>query len=1472
MANAFDQFDAPDTPSPGPVKITVPGGAPKASTNGAAQANPFDTFDPPAETPKESLPDFAGRMATNLGIGAVQGAVSLPETPGALLDLIPAAAGMRSLGTQDEPAPGVNLADQDRAFSQFMAQQYGAPDPNLPNGYADDVRSKGWKEFVAAGGAPAPRAPQQSMGAALNEAIRSGLKAVGLDFRSYFDPDQYFQPPKDDAEAYARTAGAMGVGMLLPGEWANAPTALGKLSKAGSEFATGAVGGMAGQKVAEGATNDQDRMALNALTMMGTGMAAHGVGKGLEAVGSQFGKVGDYLAPAVPWSNKRQIAANKIASYVGDPNAVASTLENTPEYVPGYKPTAAKASGDAHLDALERSLARNDDSFNASLLNRQAENNARLTGTFQDVAEQGSPAAAAEYFTARMRELEDRANALYDQHAAAADQHTQALGDTPEAADIGQRARAAMQGNFKTLNDQANRLWNSLPDDMTVPTAPITAVRDSIYKGMSPEDALSVQPIEHAIAGIIDDYGPDLTFDRFKRLRSRLTTAMREMARDGKGEARGRLSQLLNGVEEAMGQSITERAAQDQQAVAAGRMAPEDALANRFLNDAKQAEAGDVAAPGNAVPEAASASAVPRDTGAAGAAERGPASAAGAEGFPRDAGNIAGEGPYPARNLNEDTNGRPNPAAPVARSPLQSAEPRPASGPGEPGGAGVRQVPGKPAREGDGSLAGLPRKVGTHTASGWPEAQRVARDYMDKAGLEYDPPNTYAKVDPERAKRIADAYEAMKHDPQNPEVKAAYDAMAKETLAQYQAILDSGMTFDFIPEGFADPYNGNPRNMIEDVRTHKHMWVFPTKQGFGSDASFDVRDNPLLADSGFKISGQPATVNDIFRAVHDYFGHVKEGVGFRADGEENAWRAHSAMYSPEARKAMTSETRGQNSWVNYGPYGEANRTARSEDTHYADQKIGILPDWVIHEGANDEQIARPSPTEPATPKSIGDQVAYEQSAAGRPTEEANLVGRVVDAAYRTFAKWMGRSPDEIAAEIPAPTPAKRIGAGEVEQYKKARAATLNLKETFGPRPVKDILKRPGSGYAYDMPDENVAGKLWRAGPEGGGQVKQIINAAGNTPEIKQAVTEAAVTSLKSKAMKNGRLDPELLSKWRTQHASALSSIPDLGPKLNSVEGAERALAQIGQRRADAIKAVQKTAIGKLLNVTADADVSRTLGSMLNGREAVKSMRELMAEAKKDPNAVAGLQSALAQHMLEKLGSSRGGFRPDTYQRYLGKVAPALSQVLSPEQMNSFRAVAQELKREQRDVRAPGGGSDTAQNLAAARRFGLEKPTLLGRLWSSIGAPVASGAAAAVGLSPGGWMMQTISSLGAAIGTHVIQQAREAGMETVMDFVKQAMLDPQMMAELLKSATVKPNTGSQVSLATYLAKAATASARQSEDKKRRGFADGGTVATDGGDVYTSPPAWAAPIVAKLISDASNGGKIAGVIPNQPSGVI
>jgi hypothetical protein len=275
------------------------------------------------------------------------------------------------------------------------------------------------------------------------------------------------------------------------------------------------------------------------------------------------------------------------------------------------------------------------------------------------------------------------------------------------------------------------------------------------------------------------------------------------------------------------------------------------------------------------------------------------------------------------------------------------------------GSDGVLAVPRRPysgAGKAGTDLQGLPAAVTVDGQSikfgGFLPAQQAARQYMAKAGLNYTPQTVYSKVDPERATRIAQEFEAMKNDPSDPEVKASYDAMVKETLEQYKAILATGLKVEF--NSGEDPY-GNPRNAILDVVENNHLYIFSTKDGFGS-SEIDVSTSPMLAETEFKFGDQPALVNDIFRVTHDYFGHIKEGVGFRADGEENAWKSHSSMYSDLARRAATTETRGQNSWVNYGPNAEANRTASGGDTVYAPQKVGLLPEWVSKDGAVDAPV------------------------------------------------------------------------------------------------------------------------------------------------------------------------------------------------------------------------------------------------------------------------------------------------------------------------------------------------------------------------------------------------------------------------------------------------------------------------------------------------------------------------------------
>jgi hypothetical protein len=231
----------------------------------------------------------------------------------------------------------------------------------------------------------------------------------------------------------------------------------------------------------------------------------------------------------------------------------------------------------------------------------------------------------------------------------------------------------------------------------------------------------------------------------------------------------------------------------------------------------------------------------------------------------------------------------------------------------------------------------------------------IAEAYAAENGIDFKRQAEYVTIDPEFSASIADAYDNMEHAPKDPDVLRAYDDLIEQTTAQYKALEDAGYSFYFFDKN-SDPYDSKPFNAMRDLRENKRMGVFSTAAGYGPDDDFNILDNPMLRDTGMKWpfgspNGPKETVyaNDLFRAVHDAFGHSLEGSGFRGRGEENAWQAHVRLFTGDAIKALTSETRGQNSWLNYGPFGEKNRTASVAETIFAKQKVGLMPSFTWEE-------------------------------------------------------------------------------------------------------------------------------------------------------------------------------------------------------------------------------------------------------------------------------------------------------------------------------------------------------------------------------------------------------------------------------------------------------------------------------------------------------------------------------------------
>lgn len=177
---------------------------------------------------------------------------------------------------------------------------------------------------------------------------------------------------------------------------------------------------------------------------------------------------------------------------------------------------------------------------------------------------------------------------------------------------------------------------------------------------------------------------------------------------------------------------------------------------------------------------------------------------------------------------------------------------------------------------------------------------------------------------PEYKQAVFEAYkrqmpEAMHAENYDELLKQAYNQLAHETKKQFHS-LPVATSYHRNGEG----NYGNSKEMLGDIYNNKHLNVF---QG-GDPHEFLNEIDPSTG----------LNTNEMFRAVHDFYGHAVHGTEFGPKGEEKAWAAHSAMFSPLAQAALTAETRGQNSVVNYSPLNAELKAAvrkQEEAAHHA---------------------------------------------------------------------------------------------------------------------------------------------------------------------------------------------------------------------------------------------------------------------------------------------------------------------------------------------------------------------------------------------------------------------------------------------------------------------------------------------------------------------------------------------------------
>lgn len=298
--------------------------------------------------------------------------------------------------------------------------------------------------------------------------------------------------------------------------------------------------------------------------------------------------------------------------------------------------------------------------------------------------------------------------------------------------------------------------------------------------------------------------------------------------------------------------------------------------------------------------------------------------------------------------------------------------------------------------------------------------------------------------------------------------------------------------------------------------------------------------------------------------------------------------------------------------------------------------------------------------------------------------------------------------------------------------------------------------------------------------------------------------------------KDGIVDSNKFDAWRRKNSSVLRDFPDFDKQFSSAAKASEAIGNYTDLRRSALKEAQEGALGRFIGVTDPQDAVRAVGSILGGKNSVAEMRRLVGQTKSDPAAQEGLRKAVIDHMTGKLLSNAEAatsgkplIKADQFQNFVKNNSGALELVFTPQEMQTFRAIAADLQRANRSITAVKlpGQSNTAQDLAAASSGQSRLATML--------LDAAKSGAGFVGnLVPGSGMIS-------AAGSHVANAVRTAGFSNVEGLVKQAMLDPEFARLLLTKVPATPTLASDRIFARRLMFLTAAEmARQAQNERKK----------------------------------------------------
>jgi len=421
-------------------------------------------------------------------------------------------------------------------------------------------------------------------------------------------------------------------------------------------------------------------------------------------------------------------------------------------------------------------------------------------------------------------------------------------------------------------------------------------------------------------------------------------------------------------------------------------------------------------------------------------------------------------------------------------------------------------------------------------------------------------------------------------------------------------------------------------------------------------------------------------------------------------------------------------------------------------------------------------------------------------------------------AYARLVQLRQGIEDALERSVTMPIPGGEVNVGDLaaQRLREASAATKQRKETFGP--LEDVTRRETASGPYKMGESQVAGRIIQPGPKGYDSVSSYLRAVGNERGLSD-VQDAIAASMRREVIgPDGVVNPKALNTWLKKYQDVLRAIDErdggaFSQTLRNAGTAQEALEAAQAKQAEvAARYGGKDELGQLIGATDEAHITNIIGSFFDRVDGVPRARDLASKIAGSPAAQDGARRSVINFIRQKfIGTQQAGDNPllnaGNFQKFVRRNDGVLRQLMTPEQVNTLHAIAEDMLRTSRSQQTKGipAGSDTMQNINAELEQRGWKDSLLslaidmGVSSHFIGLPIPMVHAGKAGLS---WLLNRLRT------------GKVKGAKGLLD---RAMLEPEVARKLLKREPVEPRTPSKTGA---VIEAGALSERKRQKEKRR----------------------------------------------------